>query len=208
MIELYYAATPEGQKITLLLEECSLPYRLHHIANRQVQFDPDFLALSPNNKIPAMVDHKPVNNGTAVTMFESGAILIYLSEKTGKFLSAEWRERAITLQWLFWQTSDFGPMLGQYHHFSQIAPQTLPYAIERFQLKTRHLYSVLNRQLEQHHWVAGGHFTIADMAIWPWVNTHGHQCIDLTLYPAVHNWFTRIQSRPATQRAMALALTT
>ncbi|OON37141.1 thiol:disulfide oxidoreductase [Izhakiella australiensis] len=206
MIELYYSATPNGQKIVLFLEEAALPYRLQPIdLTKGEQFSTEFLSIAPNNKIPAIVDYQPVDGGKPVALFESGAILIYLAEKTGKFLSAEWRERAITLQWLFWQTSGLGPTGGQNYHFNHVAAQTIPYAIERFQVETQRLYKVLNHQLEQTPWVAGDHYSIADIAIWPWINAHEHQRIDLANYPAIHNWFTRIQIRPATQRVIKLA---
>ncbi|PIJ51497.1 thiol:disulfide oxidoreductase [Erwinia sp. OLTSP20] len=207
MIELYYSATPNGQKIALFLEEAAVPFRVHQIdLNKGEQFTTEFLNIAPNNKIPAIVDHQPVDSGKPVALFESGAILIYLAEKTGKFLSAEWRERANTLQWLFWQTSGLGPASGQNYHFNHVAPQTIPYAIERFQTETHRLYNVLNHQLEQKQspWVAGDHYSIADMAIWPWINRHEQQRIDLANYPAIHNWFTRIQIRPATQRVIKL----
>ncbi|KOC92033.1 GSH-dependent disulfide bond oxidoreductase [Winslowiella iniecta] len=206
MIDLYYAGTPNGHKITLFLEEAGLPYKLHRVnIGKGEQFSAAFLAIAPNNKIPAIVDDKPVDGGGPVNLFESGAILLYLAEKSGKFLSAELRERTATLQWLFWQMAGFGPMLGQNHHFNHFAPQPVPYAIERFQVETQRLYSVLNQQLEQKPWVAGEHYSIADMAIWPWVNSHERQRIDLADYPAVRNWFERIRLRPATQRALALA---
>ncbi len=206
MIDLYYAGTPNGHKITLFLEESGLPYKLHRVnIGKGEQFTPEFLAIAPNNKIPAIVDHQPVDGGAPVSLFESGAILVYLAEKSGKFLSAELRERSTTLQWLFWQMGGFGPMLGQNHHFNHFAPQPVPYAIERFQVETQRLYGVLNRQLEQKPWVAGEHYSIADMAIWPWVNSHERQRIDLADYPAVRNWFERIRTRPATQRALELA---
>lgn len=206
MIDLYYAGTPNGHKITLFLEETGLPYQLHRVnIGKGEQFSAEFLAIAPNNKIPAIVDQQPVDGGAPVNLFESGAILVYLAEKSGKFLSAELRERTATLQWLFWQMGGFGPMLGQNHHFNHFAPQPVPYAIERFQVETQRLYGVLNQQLEQKPWVAGEHYSIADMAIWPWVNSHERQRIDLADYPAVRNWFERIRTRPATQRALALA---
>lgn len=206
MIDLYYAGTPNGHKITLFLEESGLPYRLHRVnIGKGEQFKAEFLAIAPNNKIPAIVDQQPVDGGSPINLFESGAILLYLAEKSGKFLSAELRERSATLQWLFWQMAGFGPMLGQNHHFNHFAPQPVPYAIERFQVETQRLYGVLNQQLEKKLWIAGDHYSIADMAIWPWVNSHERQRIDLADYPAVRNWFERIRTRPATQRALELA---
>ncbi|MBW7983594.1 GSH-dependent disulfide bond oxidoreductase [Enterobacillus tribolii] len=206
MIDLYYAPTPNGHKITLFLEETGLPYQIHRIdISAGDQFKPEFLAISPNNKIPAIVDRQPVDGGVPLSLFESGEILLYLAEKTGRFLSQEMRTRATTLQWLFWQVGGFGPMLGQNHHFNYYAPQPVPYAIERYQLETQRLYGVLNTQLEKNAYVAGDEYTIADMAVYPWVVSHERQRIDLADYPAVCNWHERIAARPATQRAYQLA---
>jgi GST-like protein len=206
MIDLYYAPTPNGHKISLFLEESGLQYRLHRIdISAGEQFKPEFLAISPNNKIPAIVDRQPVDGGAPVSVFESGAILQYLAEKTGKFLSKELRERTLTLEWLTWQVAGFGPMLGQNHHFTHYAPQPVPYAIERFLQETQRLYGVLNRQLEKNAYIAGDQYSIADMATYPWVVAHERQRIDLAEYPAVRNWFERVKSRPATQKAYALA---
>lgn len=206
MIDLYYAPTPNGHKISLFLEESGLQYRLHRIdISAGEQFKPEFLAISPNNKIPAIVDSQPVDGGTPVSIFESGAILQYLAEKTGKFLSKELRERTVTLEWLTWQVAGFGPMLGQNHHFTHYAPQPVPYAIERYLQETQRLYGVLNRQLEKNAYIAGENYSIADMATYPWVAAHERQRIDLAGYPAVRNWFERVKSRPATQKAYALA---
>lgn len=169
MIDLYYAPTPNGHKISLFLEESGLQYRIHRMdISAGDQFKPEFLALSPNNKIPAIVDSQPVDGGSPVSVFESGAILQYLAEKTGKFLSKELRERTSTLEWLYWQVAGFGPMLGQNHHFTHYAPQPVPYAIERFLQETRRLYGVLNRQLEKNAYIAGDHYSIADIATYPW----------------------------------------
>jgi len=206
MIDLYYAPTPNGHKISLFLEESGLPYRLYRIdMSAGEQFRPEFLAISPNNKIPAIVDNQPVDGGAPLSVFESGAILQYLAEKTGKFLSQELRERTLTLQWLTWQVAGFGPMLGQNHHFTHYAPQPVPYAIERFLQETRRLYGVLNRQLEKNAYIAGENYSIADIATYPWVVAHERQRIDLAEFPAVRNWFERVKSRPATQKAYALA---
>lgn len=206
MIDLYYAPTPNGHKISLFLEESGLPYRLYRIdMSAGEQFRPEFLAISPNNKIPAIVDNQPVDGGAPLSVFESGAILQYLAEKTGKFLSQELRERTITLQWLTWQVAGFGPMLGQNHHFTHYAPQPVPYAIERFLQETRRLYGVLNRQLEKNAYIAGENYSIADIATYPWVAAHERQRVDLAEFPAVRNWFERVKSRPATQKAYALA---
>ncbi|WP_049292633.1 GSH-dependent disulfide bond oxidoreductase [Franconibacter helveticus] len=208
MIDLYYAPTPNGHKVTLFLEEAELDYRLHRVEiGKGEQFKPEFLAISPNNKIPAIVDHDPADGGGPLSIFESGAILLYLAEKTGKLLSPVLRERQATLQWLFWQVSGFGPMLGQNHHFNHFAPQPVPYAIERYQVETQRLYGVLNKRLEKTPWLGGDGFSIADIATYPWVVSHERQRIDLNMYPAVYNWFTRIQNRPATERAWKRAET-
>lgn len=206
MIDLYYAPTPNGHKITLFLEEAQLPYQLHRVdISAGDQFKPTFLAISPNNKIPAIVDNQPADQGAPLSLFESGAILLYLAEKTGKLLSTDMRERATTLQWLFWQMAGFGPMLGQNHHFNHFAPQPVPYAIERYQKETERLYGVLNKQLSEHTWLAGNAYSIADIATYPWVVSHERQRIDLNDFPAVKSWFERIRERPATERAYQLA---
>jgi len=206
MIDLYYAPTPNGHKITLFLEEAELDYRLIKVdISKGNQFRPDFLAISPNNKIPAIVDRAPADGGAPLSLFESGEILLYLAEKSGMLLSGELRERHITLQWLFWQVGGLGPMLGQNHHFNHFAPQAIPYAIERYQVETQRLYNVLNKRLEVSPWLGGEHYSIADIACWPWVHAHQRQRIDLAMYPAVKNWYARIRSRPATERALLQA---
>jgi GST-like protein len=206
MIDLYYAPTPNGHKIALFLEEAELAYRLIRVdISKGEQFRPEFLEVSPNNKIPAIVDHVPADGGAPMSLFESGAILVYLAEKTGKLLSPEPRERVTTLQWLFWQVGGLGPMLGQNHHFNHFAPQPVPYAIERFQVETLRLYNVLNKRLEIAPWMGGEAYSIADIACWPWVNAHVRQRIDLENFPAVKNWFERIRTRPATVRALQKA---
>ncbi|MCO7253355.1 GSH-dependent disulfide bond oxidoreductase [Dickeya oryzae] len=206
MIDVYYAPTPNGHKITLFLEEAQLPYQLHRVdISAGDQFKPAFLAISPNNKIPAIVDNQPADQGAPLSLFESGAILLYLAEKTGKLLSTDMRERATTLQWLFWQMAGFGPMLGQNHHFNHYAPQPVPYAIDRYQKETERLYGVLNKQLSEHTWLAGNEYSIADIATYPWVVSHERQRIDLEDFPAVKSWFERIRARPATERAYQLA---
>ncbi|WP_449544282.1 GSH-dependent disulfide bond oxidoreductase [Lelliottia amnigena] len=203
MIDLYYAPTPNGHKITLFLEETQLDYRIIKVdISKGDQFRPDFLAISPNNKIPAIVDSEPADGGRPFSLFESGEILLYLAEKCGKLLSGELRERHHTLQWLFWQSSGLGPMLGQNHHFNHFAPQTIPYAIERYHFETQRLYTVMNKRLETSPWLGGDHYSIADIACWPWINAHERQRINLSSYPAVNNWFERIRHRPATERAM------
>lgn len=206
MIDLFYAPTPNGQKIILFLEEAQLAWRLIRVdISKGEQFRPQFLAISANNKIPAIVDHAPVDGGPPLNLFESGAILVYLAEKSGKLLSGELRERHATLQWLFWQVSGLGPMLGQNQHFNNVAPQPIPYAIERYQVETQRLYSVMNKRLEASPWLAGEHYSIADISAWPWINAHRRQRIALDNYPAVFNWFERIRTRPATVSALQKA---
>ncbi|BES85530.1 thiol:disulfide oxidoreductase [Pectobacterium araliae] len=202
MIDLYYAPTPNGHKITLFLEEANLPYQLHRVnISKGEQFKPEFLAISPNNKIPAIVDTQPAEGDTPISLFESGAILLYLAEKHGVLLSTSLRERTATLQWLFWQVAGFGPMLGQNHHFNHYAPQPVPYAIERYQQETQRLYRVLDKHLQDNPWLAGQNYSIADIATYPWVVSYARQRVDLDDYPAVKAWYTRISERPATQRA-------
>ncbi|WP_039058792.1 GSH-dependent disulfide bond oxidoreductase [Enterobacter sp. Bisph1] len=206
MIDLYFAPTPNGHKITLFLEESGLEYRLIRVdISKGDQFRADFLSIAPNNKIPVIVDHLPADGGAPLSLFESGAILLYLAEKTGTLLSGELRERHTTLQWLFWQVAGLGPMLGQNYHFNHLAPQPVPYAIERYQVETQRLYQVLNKRLGSVPWLAGNHYSIADIAAWPWINAHARQRIALEDYPAVFNWFERIRTRPATERALQIA---
>ncbi|WPG19628.1 GSH-dependent disulfide bond oxidoreductase [Kosakonia cowanii] len=206
MIDLYFAPTPNGHKITLFLEEAGLPYRLIRVdISKGEQFRPEFLDISPNNKIPAIVDHEPADGGAPLSLFESGEILLYLAEKSGQLLSGELRERHVTLQWLFWQVAGLGPMLGQNHHFNHFAPQPVSYAIERYQVETQRLYQVMNKRLEQVPWLAGQHYSIADIAAWPWINSHARQRITLEDYPAVFNWFERIRTRPATESSLQKA---
>lgn len=201
MIELYYWTTPNGHKITMFLEEVGLPYTLVPI-NIGIgdQFNPDFLKISPNNRIPAIVDREPVDGGEPISVFESGAILLYLAEKTGKFIPVDIRDRVEVLQWLFWQMGGLGPMAGQNHHFSQYAPEKIPYAINRYVNETGRLYAVLDKQLSDHEFVAGN-YSIADMAIYPWIVPYERQSQKLEDFPNVQRWFEAIKARPATLRA-------
>ncbi|ERT12640.1 glutathione binding-like protein [Photorhabdus temperata] len=206
MIDLYYAPTPNGHKITLFLEEAGLPYNIYRIdIGAGDQFKPEFLAISPNNKIPAIVDQQPADGGKPVAIFESGAILTYLAEKTGKLLSKNVREHIQSLQWLFWQIGGFGPMLGQNHHFSHFAPEKIPYAINRYQEETKRLYKVLNTQLEKTSYLGSQEYSIADISTYPWVRAYERQNIDLSDYPAVKKWFDAISQRRATQIAYSKA---
>ena len=205
MIDLYYWTTPNGHKITMFLEEAGLPYQLHTIhIGRGEQFQPEFLAIAPNNRIPAIVDQSPADGGGPLSLFESGAILLYLAEKTGRFLPRDLRGRADVLQWLFWQMGGLGPMAGQNHHFSQYAPERIPYATERYVKETNRLYGVLDKRLADREFVAG-EYSIADMAAYPWIVPHKRQGQDLNDFPHLRRWFEAIAARPATQRAYALA---
>ncbi|MGO9674691.1 MAG: glutathione S-transferase N-terminal domain-containing protein [Methylocella sp.] len=205
MIDFYYWTTPNGHKITLFLEEAGLRYELKPVnIGKGDQFDPAFLAISPNNRIPAIIDHDPAGGGAPISVFESGAILLYLAEKTGKFLSPDLRARVAALEWLFWQMGGLGPMAGQNHHFSQYAPEKIPYAIDRYVKETNRLYGVLDRRLAAHPFVAGD-YSIADMAIYPWIVPYKIQGQDLDDFPHLKVWFETIAVRPATKRAYAIA---
>lgn len=204
MIDLYYWTTPNGHKITMFLEESGLPYTIHPINIGQGdQFKPEFLRIAPNNRIPAIVDQAPQDGGEPISLFESGAILQYLAEKTGHFLSADLRVRTETLQWLYWQMGGLGPMAGQNHHFNVYAPVKIDYAIDRYVRETGRLYGVLNKHLEQRDFIAGD-YSIADMASYPWIVSHQRQSQNLDDFPHLKRWFQRIGERPATQRAYAL----
>ncbi|MNO82288.1 Disulfide-bond oxidoreductase YfcG [compost metagenome] len=206
MIDFYYWTTPNGHKITLFLEEAGLPYRVHPInISKDEQFAPDYLKISPNNKIPAIVDNSPADGGEPLALFESGAILLYLAEKTGKFIAKDLRGREETLQWLFWQMGGLGPMAGQNHHFNRFAPEKIPYAIDRYIKETARLYGVLDKRLADRAFVAGNDYSIADMAIYPWIVPYQWQAQDLDDFPNVKRWFDSIQARPATVRAYELA---
>jgi len=201
MIELYYWPTPNGHKITLFLEETGLDYEIHPInIGAGEQFKPEFLAFSPNNRMPAIIDRAPGDGGEAIGIFESGEILLYLAEKSGKFLPKALRDRKTVLEWLFWQVGGLGPMLGQNHHFSVYAPEKLPYAITRYQNETNRLYGVLNRRLQGRDYIAGD-YSIADMACYPWIVPYERQGQKLEDFPALAAWFHRIAARPATIRA-------
>ncbi|WP_330114264.1 glutathione binding-like protein [Pseudomonas sp. JS3066] len=205
MIDLYYWTTPNGHKISLFLEEAGLPYRLHPInIGRDEQFQPHFLKISPNNRIPAIVDHEPADGAEPLSLFESGAILLYLAEKTGRFIPKDLRGRQECLQWLFWQMGGLGPMAGQNHHFNRFAPEKLPYAIQRYMKETARLYGVLDKRLADRAYVAGNEYSIADMAIYPWIDRHPWQEQNLDDFPNLKRWYLDIQARPATIRAYAL----
>ncbi len=195
MIDLYTWSTPNGRKVSIMLEECGLPYAAHAIdITKDEQFKPDFLKISPNNRIPAIVDR---DNG--LSLFESGAILLYLAEKTGKFLSKETTARWHAVQWLMWQMGGAGPMLGQVHHFARFNPGKAPYAEERFLKEAGRLYGVLDRRLGEAAFVAGD-YSVADMSIWPWISRFEWQGIDLNEFKNVKRWYLEIAARPAVQR--------
>jgi len=209
MIDLYYWTTPNGHKITMFLEETGLPYAVKPVnISKGEQFDPAFLKIAPNNRIPAIVDAAPYDGGEPVSVFESGAILLYLADKQRQFIPQDLRGRQACLQWLFWQMGGLGPMAGQNHHFGHYAPEKIPYAIDRYVKETSRLYGVLNKQLSDGRaFICGDTYTIADMACYPWIVPYERQRQDLAQFPALAAWFTRIGQRPATQRAYALAAT-
>ena len=203
MIDLYTWSTPNGRKVSILLEELELPYRTFPVViTKDEQFAPGFLAISPNNKIPAIIDPDGPD-GQPLHLFESGAILIYLAEKHGRFLPKEGRGRAEVLEWLMWQMGGFGPMLGQAHHFRRFAPEQVPYAVNRYSKEAERLYGVLEKRLTGRDFVAGD-YSIADMAIYPWAQRHDWQGIDLATYPAIEAWRARMAVRPAVVKGMLI----
>jgi len=203
VIDFYTWRTPNGYKISIMLEECGLPYQVFPIdITKNQQFAPDYLKISPNNKIPTIVDHDGPE-GKPLPLFESGAILIYLAEKTGKFLSTDSRQRYITLQWLMWQMGGFGPMLGQAHHFRRFASEKIPYAIERYTTETKRLYGVLEKRLGEVPYLAE-EYSIADMAVFPWATRHEWQGIDIAELPHVKRWLDAISARTAVKAGLAV----
>lgn len=199
MIELYYFPSPNGLKIAIMLEECELPYELKPVdIGRGEQFHPDYLAINPNNRIPAIVDRD-----TSIAVFESGAILVYLAEKAGRLLPATPAERMQCLSWLFWQVGGLGPMAGQAHHFRAFASEEVPYGIKRYTDECNRLYGVMDRQLAKQHYLAGD-YSIADIACWPWVVPHERQGQDLGEFPHLQRWFENIRQRPAVERGFKL----
>ena len=203
MIDLYYWPTPNGHKISMMLEECDLDYTIHPInINAGDQFRPDFLKLSPNNRMPAIVDHDPVGGGQPINLFESGAILLYLAEKTGRFFPTDLRERYCAMKWLMWQLGGLGPMAGQNHHFGRFAPEKIPYAIDRYRRETSRLYGVLDGALAKKKFIARD-FCIADIACYPWIARYEWQEMDLNDFANIKRWFDLIAARPATQIAYA-----
>ncbi len=204
MIDVYTWPTPNGHKVHIMLEETGLPYRVHAVnIGKGDQFTPEFLAISPNNKIPAIVDDEGPD-GTPMSLFESGAILLYLASKTGMLLPESIRERWSTVQWLMFQMGGIGPMLGQAHHFNIYAPERIPYAMQRYSKESNRLYGVLDRRLGESEFVACGEYTIADIAIMPWLRSYKNQGVNLEDYPNVKRWFDGINARPAVQRGLAV----
>lgn len=202
MIDVYSTATPNGHKVHIMLEECGLPYRVHHIdIGAGDQFKPEFLAISPNNKIPAIIDADGPD-GKPISLFESGAILIYLASKTGTLLGTADREKFTTLQWLMFQMGGIGPMLGQAHHFRIYAPEKIEYAINRYTNEAKRLYGVLDKQLSKTAYLAGNNYTIADIATFPWTRSWQNQGIDWEDFPSAKRWFDEISERPAVKRGV------
>ncbi len=200
MIDAHFWPTPNGWKISIALEEMALDYTVHPVnIGRGAQFEPEFLAISPNNRMPAIVDHDPPGGGEPVAVFESGAILVYLAEKTGSFLPTDLRGRKAVMEWLMWQMGGMGPMFGQAGHFRFYAPEQVPYAKQRYDSEMLRLYGVLDRQLAEREYVAGD-YSIADMACWPWVITYKRQEVDLDRFPNVKRWYKALQARPGLRR--------
>ena len=203
MIEVYTWPTPNGHKIHIMLEECGLEHEIHPVdIQKGEQFEHDFLAISPNNRIPAIIDNDGPGS-TPFALFESGAILIYLAEKTGKFLSRDKRQSHTTIQWLMFQMAGVGPNLGQTHHFRRAAPEKVPYAIERFTNETRRLWGVMDKRLEDRDWLAADEFSIADIAVFPWAMRHEWQGISLDEFPNMKRWYEIVESRPGVKRGLA-----
>lgn len=202
MIDLHYWTTPNGHKITMFLEETGLEYQIHPVnIGKGEQFRPEFLKISPNNRIPAIVDRAPADGGEPVSVFESGAILLYLAEKTGRLLPRDLRGRVSAIEWMIWQVAGLGPMAGQNHHFGVYAQEKIPYAIERYVNETNRLYGVLDQRLEGRQFIAGDDYTIADIASYPWIVSWKRQQQNLDDFPNLRRWFESIRDRPSTLRA-------
>ena len=205
MIDLYSWATPNGHKVHLMLEECGIPYAVHAVdISAGEQFKPEFLAMSPNNRIPAIIDHNGPD-GKAISLMESGAILLYLAGKTRRFMPRSVKGKYECMQWLMWQMGGLGPMLGQAHHFRNYAAEKIDYAIDRYTTETRRLYGVLEKQLAKTEaYLAGKDYTIADIACWPWTRSHANHGISLDDFPHVRRWYQEIEARPAAKRAVLI----
>jgi GST-like protein len=205
MIDLHYWTTPNGHKITIFLEETGLPYKIFPVnIGKAEQFKAEFLAIAPNNRIPAIVDHKPAGGGKPISVFESGAILLYLGDKTGKFVGKDLRSRTETLEWLFWQMGGLGPMAGQYNHFGHYAPEKIHYAVERYKNEVNRLFGVMNKRLLNRAYLAG-EYSIADMACYPWVVPWERQGQNIADFPHLKRWLEAIADRDAVKRAYAKA---
>ena len=205
MIDLHYAPTPNGWKISIMLEELGLPYTVKPVNIRAgEQFSPEFLAISPNNRIPAIVDHAPADGGAPFPVFETGAILIYLAEKTGRFLPTDLRGRSTAIQWVMWQMAGLGPMLGQNGHFKLYAPEKIAYAIDRYERETARLYGVLDGVLGRTGRFIAGDYSIADMACFPWTMTHKAQGVTLDDFPNVKRWYAEMRARPLVQKGLSV----
>ncbi len=205
MIDLYYWPTPNGHKITLFLEETGLPYTLKPVnIGKGDQFEPGFLSIAPNNKMPAIVDHAPADGGEPISVFESGAILVYLANKTGRFFGSDLRQKVQVNQWLMWQMAGLGPMSRQMGHFNVYAPERIPYAIERYDSEVRRLHRVMDKRLSEAEFLGGDEYSIADMASYPWIGAYDKLPVDFDAFPHLKRWHQAIAARPATQRAYAL----
>ncbi|HEY9091188.1 glutathione binding-like protein [Parasphingorhabdus sp.] len=205
MIDLYFAPTPNGWKISVMLEECGLDYTVKWVnIGAGEQFEPEFLAISPNNRIPAIVDHDPDGGGEPVSVFETGAILLYLAQKTGRFLPDDLRGRTAATEWLMWQMGGLGPMMGQHGHFKLYAPERIAYATDRYRNEVLRLFGVMDRRLADHDYLASGQYSIADIACFPWVQTYRRQEIDLNDFPHVQRWYEILKQREGLRRGMAL----
>lgn len=206
-IELFYWPTPNGHKITILLEEIKVPYEIVSVnIGKGEQFEPAFLKISPNNRIPAIIDHKPTEGGDPISVFESAAIMQYLAEKKGAFMPTDLRQKTEVMEWLFWQMGGLGPMAGQAHHFRHYAPGPIQYSIDRYTDEVNRLYGVMNTRLKDREYLAGK-YSIADMASWPWVLPYKRQGQDLDEFPNLKRWFESIQARPAVVKALEIAKT-
>lgn len=205
MIDLYFAPTPNGWKISVMLEEAGLDYQVHWVnIGAGEQFEPGFLAISPNNRIPAIVDHDPDGGGEPVSVFETGAILLYLAQKTGRFLPDDLRGRTAATEWLMWQMAGLGPMMGQHGHFKLYAPERIAYATERYRNEVLRLFGVMDRRLARYDYLAGEQYSVADIACFPWVQTYKRQEIDLADFPHVQCWYETLKQREGLRRGMAL----
>ncbi|MBF6603455.1 MAG: glutathione S-transferase N-terminal domain-containing protein [Sphingorhabdus sp.] len=205
MIDLYFAPTPNGWKISVMLEEAGLDYQVHWVnIGAGEQFEPGFLAISPNNRIPAIVDHDPDGGGEPVSVFETGAILLYLAQKTGRFLPDDLRGRTAATEWLMWQMAGLGPMMGQHGHFKLYAPERIAYATERYRNEVLRLFGVMDRRLARYDYLAGEQYSVADIACFPWVQTYKRQEIDLADFPHVQRWYETLKQREGLRRGMAL----